>query len=148
MGLRVVYCDIVPKLALGNARQAESLHEMLPKVDFLTLHVPETPETANMIGMWRVIGRQAWFVCGSLLVGKHGLYVARYGRQTWFVCGSLLRVTVLEADLVTAVCGQVPFCGMLGRLHARTGQRRIRAMIHRPSTFCGFWVSEWAMARL
>lgn len=49
MGLRVLYFDIVKKLPLGNARPVESLKELLMEADFITLHVPETPQTMNLI---------------------------------------------------------------------------------------------------
>lgn len=50
MGMRVLYYDIVPKLALGNARQAASLDGLLAQADILTLHVPATAQTRGMIG--------------------------------------------------------------------------------------------------
>lgn len=50
MGLKVVFFDTVKKLPLGNARAVSSLEELLEISDFVTLHVPEVPETMNMIG--------------------------------------------------------------------------------------------------
>lgn len=50
MGLKVWFYDAVKKLPLGNAQIASSLEELLGKSDFVTLHVPEIPETMNMIG--------------------------------------------------------------------------------------------------
>lgn len=50
MGMSVIFYDVVKKLPLGNATQAESLNDVLKMSDFVTLHVPETPETKNMIG--------------------------------------------------------------------------------------------------
>ncbi|HZW10583.1 MAG TPA: phosphoglycerate dehydrogenase [Phycisphaerales bacterium] len=50
MGMRVLYHDLVPKLALGNARQVGSLDELLAGADILTLHVPATAQTKGMIG--------------------------------------------------------------------------------------------------
>ncbi|MFO0554884.1 MAG: phosphoglycerate dehydrogenase [Polyangiaceae bacterium] len=50
MGLRVVTYDIATKLPMGNNRPAQSLEEVLRVSDFVTLHVPATPQTANMIG--------------------------------------------------------------------------------------------------
>ncbi len=50
LGMQVFYFDIENKLSLGNARQVASLDELLALADVVTLHVPETPETFNMIG--------------------------------------------------------------------------------------------------
>jgi D-3-phosphoglycerate dehydrogenase len=50
MGLNVLYYDVVPKLPMGNAREVSSLDELLSASDIVTLHVPATPETVNMIG--------------------------------------------------------------------------------------------------
>jgi D-3-phosphoglycerate dehydrogenase / 2-oxoglutarate reductase len=50
LGLRVLYYDIVKKLPLGNARSMDTLKQLLSESDFVTLHVPETPLTQNMIG--------------------------------------------------------------------------------------------------
>jgi len=49
-GMRVVFYDIVAKLPMGNNRSCSSLEELLKESDFVTLHVPETPQTKNMIG--------------------------------------------------------------------------------------------------
>ncbi|MFO7562912.1 MAG: phosphoglycerate dehydrogenase [Enhygromyxa sp.] len=49
MGLRVIYYDVVNKLPLGNASAAESLEALLAESDFVTLHVPDTELTRNMI---------------------------------------------------------------------------------------------------
>ncbi len=49
-GLHVLYYDIVKKLPMGNARPCESLHELLGRSDFVTLHVPDTPLTRGMMG--------------------------------------------------------------------------------------------------
>ncbi len=50
-GMRVLYHDIEPKLAMGNAQQVGTLDELLQQVDLLTLHVPDLPETRNLIGL-------------------------------------------------------------------------------------------------
>src|SRR5579885_3698168 len=50
LGMRVLYHDVETKLALGNARPTSSLAELLESSDVVTLHVPETPQTARMIG--------------------------------------------------------------------------------------------------
>ncbi|SHF57325.1 phosphoglycerate dehydrogenase [Vibrio gazogenes] len=49
LGMRVYYYDIENKLSLGNSIQVASLAELLGKCDVITLHVPETPDTKNMI---------------------------------------------------------------------------------------------------
>ena len=49
-GMRVVFYDIAAKLPMGNNRSLPKLEELLEQSDFVTLHVPETPQTKNMIG--------------------------------------------------------------------------------------------------
>lgn len=49
-GMRVIYWDHTGKLPHGNAQPAASLHALLAEADAITLHVPETPDTRNMIG--------------------------------------------------------------------------------------------------
>ncbi|KAK5944681.1 D-3-phosphoglycerate dehydrogenase 2 [Knufia obscura] len=48
-GMRVIYYDVTNLMALGTAHQVSSLDELLKTADFVTLHVPEIPETKNMI---------------------------------------------------------------------------------------------------
>lgn len=48
-GMRVVFFDIMKKLPLGTARQLDSMDEVLEQSDFVTLHVPDTPLTKNLI---------------------------------------------------------------------------------------------------
>ncbi|MDF2179463.1 phosphoglycerate dehydrogenase [Aliiglaciecola sp. CAU 1673] len=50
VGMRVQFYDIENKLALGNAQQVHSLNQLLKSSDVVTLHVPETPQTKDMIG--------------------------------------------------------------------------------------------------
>lgn len=49
MGLHVLYYDTVTIMALGTAKQVPTLNELLNKSDFITCHVPATPETKNML---------------------------------------------------------------------------------------------------
>ncbi|TPW35530.1 phosphoglycerate dehydrogenase [Oecophyllibacter saccharovorans] len=50
MGMRVLYHDIAPRLLHGNAKAVESLDALLEQADVVTLHVPQTPATRNLIG--------------------------------------------------------------------------------------------------
>ena len=50
LGMNVCFYDVVSKLPLGNATQVRSLSELLSQSDIVSLHVPETPATRNMIG--------------------------------------------------------------------------------------------------
>ena len=50
LGMHVYFYDIENKLSLGNATQVHTMSELLNKCDVISLHVPETPETKNMMG--------------------------------------------------------------------------------------------------
>jgi len=50
LGMRVLFFDIAGKLPLGNARPVSKLNQLLAESDVVTLHVPETPSTKNLIG--------------------------------------------------------------------------------------------------
>jgi len=49
MGMNVYYYDIEKKLSLGNAKPLSSLNELLKIADTVTIHVPSTELTRNMI---------------------------------------------------------------------------------------------------
>jgi D-3-phosphoglycerate dehydrogenase len=49
MGMRVVFYDVMTKLPMGNNRPLATLAELLGMSDFVTLHVPETPQTKKMM---------------------------------------------------------------------------------------------------
>lgn len=50
LGMQVQFFDITNKLPLGNARQVPSLNQLLAHSDVVSLHVPQTDSTQNMIG--------------------------------------------------------------------------------------------------
>ena len=50
LGMRVQFFDIEDKLVLGNSAQVKSLEKLLNTSDVVSLHVPETPQTQDMIG--------------------------------------------------------------------------------------------------
>lgn len=47
--MKVIFYDIAPLMPLGSARPLPTLEEVLESSDFVTLHVPETDLTKNMI---------------------------------------------------------------------------------------------------
>lgn len=49
LGMNVLVHDVVTKLQMGNARQVPSLDALLAASDVVTLHVPQTPETRNLM---------------------------------------------------------------------------------------------------
>ncbi|KAG8744696.1 hypothetical protein FRC10_009610 [Ceratobasidium sp. 414] len=49
-GMRVVYYDVLNLMPLGSATQVQDLDSLLGQSDFVTLHVPELPETTDLIG--------------------------------------------------------------------------------------------------
>lgn len=50
IGMKVYYYDIENKLSLGNAIQVPNMVELLNMSDIISLHVPETASTKDMIG--------------------------------------------------------------------------------------------------
>ena len=50
MGMSVIFYDVVNLMAHGTAKQVSTLQALLQIADFVTCHVPELPETQNMIG--------------------------------------------------------------------------------------------------
>ena len=49
LGMKVIFYDTVVKLPMGNAVAKKSLKEVLQQSDIVTLHVPETGQTKNLI---------------------------------------------------------------------------------------------------
>ena len=64
LGMKVIFYDIETKLPLGNAEDAKSLKELLKRSNVVTLHVPETPQTNNLIDK----NNLKYFKKGSLLI--------------------------------------------------------------------------------
>lgn len=54
LGLHVLYYDIEAKLALGNAKPVDELDDLLKRSDVVTIHVPETAGTRDLIDARRV----------------------------------------------------------------------------------------------
>ena len=68
LGMHVYYYDIAPKLAHGNARPMDTLDDILAECDVVTLHVPSTPRTKNMIGK------------DQIALMKHGAFLINQAR--------------------------------------------------------------------
>ena len=49
MGMRVSFYDIEKKLPLGNAQECRSLKELVAQSDIITLHIPETRLSKNLV---------------------------------------------------------------------------------------------------
>lgn len=64
LGMRVQFFDIEDKLVLGNSAQVKSLEKLLATSDVVSLHVPETPQTKDMIGAKEL----GWMKPGSILI--------------------------------------------------------------------------------
>jgi len=95
LGMKVIYHDIVTKLPLGNAMQAKSMKEVLQQSDIITLHVPETALTKNLIG------KQQLKLC------KQGAILINYARGE-VVDLSALRKFILEGHIAGAAIDVFP----------------------------------------
>ncbi len=49
LGMKVIFYDIVTRLPLGNAQARKNLKDVLQEADIVTLHVPDTKQTKNLI---------------------------------------------------------------------------------------------------
>lgn len=49
LGMKVIFYDVETKLPLGNAVDGKNLKEVLQRSDIISLHVPETTQTKNLI---------------------------------------------------------------------------------------------------
>lgn len=50
LGMKVVFYDMVERLALGNAIKKSSMQEVFAEADVVSLHVDDSPENVNLIG--------------------------------------------------------------------------------------------------
>lgn len=64
LGMKVIFYDVETKLPLGNAEDAKSLKELLHRSDIVTLHVPETKQTKNLINKTNL----KYFKKGAILI--------------------------------------------------------------------------------
>jgi D-3-phosphoglycerate dehydrogenase len=64
LGMKVIFYDTVTKLPLGNAIAKKTIKEVVSQADIVTLHVPDTPQTKNLIN--KTVLKQ--FKKGSILL--------------------------------------------------------------------------------
>ncbi|HEX2628986.1 MAG TPA: phosphoglycerate dehydrogenase [Chitinophagaceae bacterium] len=64
LGMKVIFYDVETKLPLGNASDGKTLKDVLSKADVVTLHVPETSQTKNIINK----NTLKYFKKGSILI--------------------------------------------------------------------------------
>lgn len=83
VGMRVVFYDTSTKLPMGNNRPCASLVELLKEADFVTLHVPATKDTHEMIGP------------GELDAMRRGAYLLNLSR------GTVVQIPALVAALAS-----------------------------------------------
>ncbi|MGI8636695.1 MAG: phosphoglycerate dehydrogenase, partial [Segetibacter sp.] len=64
LGMKVLFYDVETKMPLGNAVSVKTLPELVSNADVISLHVPETPATKNIINAELL----AEFKKGSILI--------------------------------------------------------------------------------
>ncbi|MEN9952031.1 MAG: hypothetical protein RLZZ520_299 [Bacteroidota bacterium] len=64
LGMKVIFYDTITKLPLGNAESRKSIKDVVSQADIVTLHVPETNQTKNLIN--KTVIKQ--FKKGSILI--------------------------------------------------------------------------------
>ena len=64
LGMKVIFCDTVTKMPLGNALPKKSIKELVSQADVITLHVPELNTTKNLINKTLIRS----FKQGSILI--------------------------------------------------------------------------------
>ena len=67
MGMRVIFHDLSDKLRHGNTEPVDTLEDLLVQSDVVSLHVPETPQTFNMISepQIKLMKKGAFFINNS-----------------------------------------------------------------------------------
>jgi len=96
LGMKVIFYDVETKLPLGNAEDAKSLKELLGKADVVTLHVPETSQTRNLINK------------NNIKFFKKGAILINYARGE-VVDLEALRKSILDGNIGGAAVDVFPF---------------------------------------
>jgi D-3-phosphoglycerate dehydrogenase len=95
MGMKVIFYDVETKLPLGNAEDAKSLKELLSRSDIVTLHVPETSQTQNLVNR------------SNLKYFKKGAILINYARGE-VVDLEALRKAIIEGNISGAAVDVFP----------------------------------------
>lgn len=96
LGMKVIFYDVETKLPLGNASDGKTLKEVLSKADVVTLHVPETSQTKNIINK------------NTLKHCKKGAILINYARGE-VVDLEALRKSILEGQIGGAAIDVFPW---------------------------------------
>ena len=87
LGMKVIFYDTETKLPLGNASSARNLKELMSTADIISLHVPETDQTRNLINK------------ANLKFCKKGAILINYAR------GEVVELKALAASLKEGLIG-------------------------------------------
>lgn len=96
LGMKVIFYDVETKLPLGNATDGKTLKDVLGKADVVTLHVPETGQTKNLINKSNL----KYFKKGSILIN--------YARGE-VVDLDALRIAITEGNISGAAIDVFPW---------------------------------------
>ncbi|MFN8290736.1 MAG: phosphoglycerate dehydrogenase [Chitinophagaceae bacterium] len=96
LGMKVIFYDVETKLPLGNAEDARTLKELLGRADVVTLHVPETAQTKNLVNK------------NNLKQFKKGAILINYARGE-VVDLEALRKSILEEQIGGAAVDVYPW---------------------------------------
>ncbi len=88
LGMNVYYYDPIDKLRIGNAISCKSLKDLLSVADVISLHVPDIPQTRNLINK------------EAIAQMKDGAFLINYAR------GSIVDIDALDEALTSGkICG-------------------------------------------
>lgn len=110
LGMKVAYYDTANVMSHGNAEPMSDLHSVLKVSDFVTIHVPNTKSTSNLIGLKEVkmIKSGAFFVNASRgnVVDLEALYDAL---SEGHLAGAALDVFPFEPESNGPIPDDAPF---------------------------------------
>jgi len=99
LGMSVLFHDIVDKLPMGNAKRARHLDDLLQRADVVTLHVPDTPDTRNMIsGLQLERMKKGSFLINSSRGGVVDIEALHQALQSGHLAGAAIDVFPKEPD--------------------------------------------------